>query len=68
MGAAERIQKWVWVFIYAGMFLVALGLAVQRSDAALGWGMAAPGALLIAAGVSLIWVRSRMKDNPETQP
>jgi hypothetical protein len=68
MGAAQRIQKWVWILIYGGMFLLALGLAVQRSDAALGWGIAAPGAFLIAAGALLIWARSRMKDNPETKP
>ena len=68
MLAAQRVQKWVWVLIYGGMFLVALGVAVQRSDAALGWGIVTPGALMIAAGALLIWVRSRMKDNPETKP
>ncbi len=68
MGAAQRIQKWVWILIYGGMFLLGVGLAVRRSDAALGWGIAVPGAFLIAAGALLIWARSRMKDNPEATP
>ena len=62
----ERIQKWIWMLVYAGMALLGLGLAVQRSDAALGWGMAGTGSALIVAGVVLIWVRSRMKNTKET--
>ena len=63
--ATQRVQKWVWVLIYLGLFLLALGLAVQRSDTAVGWGIAAPGIALIAAGLVLIWVRSRMKNTNE---
>ena len=66
MTAAARVQKWVWILIYGGMILLALGLSVQRSDAALGWGIAAPGVVLIAIGIVLIWVRSRMKNTKET--
>ena len=64
MSLQARIQKWCWILIYVGMLLIALGLSVQRSDAALGWGIAAPGIDSIAVGVVLIWVRSRMK-NPK---
>jgi len=63
---AKSIQKWVWILIYAGIFLLALGLSVQRSDAALGWGIAAPGIAAIALGIVLIWVRSRMNNTKET--
>ena len=63
---AARIQKWVWILIYGGMFLLALGLSVQLRDESLGWGIAAPGIALIAAGILLIWLRSRIKDSPET--
>jgi len=62
----KTVQKWVWILIYAGIFLLALGLSVQRSDAALGWGIAAPGIAAIGVGIVLIWVRSRMKNTKET--
>ena len=65
MSAAQRIQKWIWILIYVGMFLLALGLSVQRSDAALGWGIAAPGIAAIVIGLALIWLRSRMKNTKE---
>jgi hypothetical protein len=65
---AKTAQKWVWILIYAGLILLALGLSVQRSDAALGWGIAAPGVAAIVAGIVLIWVRSRMNDNTKETP
>jgi len=49
-----------WVLLYGGLLLAVLGLAVQRLDDALGWSMAVLGALAAAAGVVLIWLRSRM--------
>ncbi len=68
MGAAKRLQKWIWILIYGGMFSLALGLAMRRSDATLGSGIAALGAVLILAGALSIWARSRMKDNPKADP
>jgi vacuolar-type H+-ATPase subunit I/STV1 len=59
---AARVEKWIWMLIYAGMLLFALGLAVQRSDTLLGWGMATAGGAMTVIGIVLIWVRSRMKD------
>ena len=66
MSIAARIQKWIWILIYVGMVLLALGLSVQRSDASLGWGIAVPGIALIVVGIVLIWLRSRMKNTKET--
>ncbi len=57
-----RVDAWVWVLIYIGLIMLGLGLAAQRSDASLGWGIAACGIALAAVGAVLIWVRSRMKD------
>ncbi len=57
---AKRVQKWTWIMIYVAIVLVALGLSVSRSDVALGWVIAGPGIALIAGGIGLIWVRSRM--------
>jgi hypothetical protein len=59
---AKRVGSWIWLLIYGGMFALALGLAVQRTDAALGWPITLVGALLIAIGIAMIWLRSRMHD------
>ena len=63
---AQRLEKWCWILIFLGMILLPLGLAVQRSDAAHGGGLAAPGHLMIVVGIVLIWIRSRMKNSKET--
>ena len=57
----KRVEQAIWVYIYVGMFAVVLGLATGRSDAAVGWWFALPGAISVAVGVVLIYVRSRMK-------
>ena len=59
--AASRVEVWIWVLVYAGLALLGLGLAVQRSDGSLGWTIAAIGVVLALAGAVLVWVRSRMK-------
>jgi membrane protein DedA with SNARE-associated domain len=63
-----RIEVWVWVLVYAGLVVFGTGLAVQRSDDSLGWGIAGVGALLAAAGALLVWIRSRMKNTDTPQP
>ena len=65
MTVAQRIGKWSWILIYVGMVLLALGLSAQRSDAALGWGIAGLGIAMIVIGVVLVWIRSRMKNTQE---
>ena len=60
---SKRIEVWVWVLVYAGMILIGLGLAVQRTDTALGWCITAPGITLTLIGIALIVVRSRMKED-----
>ena len=57
----KRVEQLIWVYIYAGMFAVVLGIATGRSNAAVGWWLAIPGAISVVLGVVLIYVRSRMK-------
>ncbi|MGJ7544136.1 hypothetical protein [Variovorax sp. LT1R16] len=57
-----KLEKWTWILIYAGLFLMTLGIATARTDTVLGWSMATPGALAAVAGVVLIYLRSRIKD------
>lgn len=55
-----RLEKWIWILIYGGLFAVILGIAIGRAEPAIGWSMAVPGALATAVGVVLIYVRSRL--------
>lgn len=57
-----RLEKWIWILIYGGLFLVILGIATGRADAMLGWLLAVPGAVAAGAGLALIYVRSRLND------
>ena len=56
-----KLEKWIWILIYGGLFVFILGIATGRSDETLGWAMAVPGALVALVGVVLIYVRSRLK-------
>jgi formate hydrogenlyase subunit 3/multisubunit Na+/H+ antiporter MnhD subunit len=58
---APLVEKLVWIYVYAGMILLGLGLAVQRNDTAIGWTMAGIGIASICVGIVLVYVRSRMK-------
>jgi formate hydrogenlyase subunit 3/multisubunit Na+/H+ antiporter MnhD subunit len=59
--SASALETLIWVLIYGGLIVLGLGIAVQRSDAAFGWGLVVAGGILALAGVLLIVVRSRMK-------
>ena len=56
----STIEALVWVLVYGGLLLLCLGLFVQRADGPLGWLLVITGAALAAAGVVLIYLRSRM--------
>ena len=58
---ARRIEKWIWILVYAGLAVGGVGLAVRPGDASLGWGLASLGAVLVVSGATLVWLRSRMK-------
>lgn len=55
-----RLEAWIWVLIYGGLFAVVLGIATGRSDGSLGWSIALPGGVLTLVGIGLIWLRSRL--------
>lgn len=57
----QRMHKLIWVLIYGGLLTLVLGLATERSDAALGWSLVLGGGLAAAVGVVLIAVRARLK-------
>ena len=56
-----RVESWVWILIYAGLFGVVLGIASMSASEAVAWSLIVAGAVLVVAGVILIWVRSRLE-------
>ena len=60
--SAHRIGNLIWPLIFGGLFVVGLGIALERSGASYGWSFIVGGALAIAAGCVLVWVRSRMPE------
>ncbi|MDM0047176.1 hypothetical protein QTH91_21975 [Variovorax dokdonensis] len=59
-----RLEGWIWVLIYGGLFGVVLGLAIGRVHEVAGWSLGVPGAILVVVGAALIYVRSRLEDSP----
>jgi len=56
----STVEALVWVLVYGGLLLLCLGLFVARSNTMLGWLMVLAGGAIAAAGVLLIYLRSRM--------
>jgi hypothetical protein len=60
----KAVQTLAWVLIYSGLLVAALGLFLVDAGSGLGGGvLLAVGLADAAAGVVLIWVRSRMKED-----
>jgi hypothetical protein len=60
-----RVERWIWVLLYGGLLTLVFGLVVQGRDLALGWSLVTGGAAVAAAGIFLIYLRSRMKSKSE---
>ena len=62
--AVAWLQALIWVLIYGGLLTLVLGLSVERSDEDAGWSLVVGGAVVAAAGLVLIYVRSKIKVEP----
>lgn len=58
-----RLDVLAWVLIYGGLFLLILGIASHGQTAVGGWSLSVVGALAATAGVVLIVVRARLKED-----
>ena len=68
MAAAKQVERWVWILIYGGVVLAAIGTALlSNGHELLGWAFVAAGAIDVVIGIVLIVVRSRMPST-ETPP
>ena len=56
----KKIETLVWLLIYSGMLIAALGLFLRASEPIAGLVLIVAGLVDAAAGVLLIWLRSRM--------
>jgi uncharacterized membrane protein HdeD (DUF308 family) len=56
----DRMDQIAWVLIYAGLFMLVLGIASHRQTAIGGWSLSIVGVLAAVAGAVLIIVRGRM--------
>ncbi len=54
------LEKLIWVLLYGGLLAICLSLFVTPRSAPLGWTLGVGGGVAAAAGVLLIWVRSRL--------
>jgi len=55
-----RLERLVWVFIYAGLLCLVLGIAIHDARAGTGVAMMIFGGVVAAVGVVLIFVRARL--------
>ncbi|MFC5499873.1 hypothetical protein ACFPOE_20190 [Caenimonas terrae] len=55
-----RLDVLIWVLIFGGLLTAVLGIASRPVATATGWTLMVLGGCLAAAGVLLIWVRSRL--------
>ena len=60
-----RLEAWIWIVIYGGLAVLSVGFALQQQGRSYGVGVMLAGALAVALGVVLIWVRSRIGDPPD---
>jgi hypothetical protein len=54
-----RVDKLIWISLFAGLVGLGLGVSVARSDGTLGWVFMAGGVVLMVVGTTLLWRRSR---------
>jgi vacuolar-type H+-ATPase subunit I/STV1 len=62
--STARIELLTWALIYGGLLALAIGAALRREGAVLGWSVMVGGAAVAAVGAVLVWVRSKMADPP----
>ena len=53
-----RVEKWIWILAYGGLFALVLGIATLPASAGGGWTLITLGAIAVIAGAALVWVRS----------
>ena len=62
--ALEWFDRLVWTLIYGGLLTLVVGVASGETRLVAGWSLGVVGGAVAAAGFILIWVRSRLREDP----
>lgn len=57
-----RLETLIWTLIYGGLLALVVGLFMGRREAGAGVELALAGAGVTLAGVALVYVRSRLRE------
>ena len=63
--ALARLDTLIWSLIFGGLLVLTLGIASHDETAVAGWSLSVLGSLAALAGFVLIYVRSRLREDPE---
>jgi len=55
-----RIETLVWVLIYGGLLVFAVGLALREVHGVMAGSVSIGGLAVVAVGIVLVWYRSRL--------
>ena len=58
--SAARVGVLIWVLIYGGLFVLAIGLALREVHGLLAGSVSIGGLVALVIGIALIWYRSRL--------
>ena len=61
------VQRLVWIGIYSGLLAIVLGVFLNPLEPLLAASIQGVGAVLLVAGLVLIYVRSRLQEPPSDQ-
>ena len=59
-----RVESLTWILIFGGMFTVVLGIVTGDVHFKTGWSFGVLGGIAVAVGIALVYVRSRMTEDP----
>lgn len=62
--ARATVERLAWIAIYGGIFAIIMGFVSGEVHWIAGWSLGVLGGIAVAAGIVLIFVRSRMPDGP----
>jgi len=63
-----RLDALIWALIFGGLLTLVLGIATHGQAVIAGWSLSVLGGIAAAAGAALVWVRSRLREDPPAEP
>jgi threonine/homoserine/homoserine lactone efflux protein len=60
----SRLQWLVWVAIYGGLLTISVASFLEQDESTTATAMYVVGGVLVAAGILMIYIRSRLRESP----